>query len=144
MTEADLNIPVILGTPADNPALKTKLPYHPERDFAPSPGRLDVFQPPSGPFVRVDTHGYPGWRVPPDYDSLLAKVIVWAPDREQAIDRMTRALHEFAIDGPGVHTTRDLLREVLAHKVFRAGEHTTSFLDNARREAEGALPALLE
>ncbi|GDY31024.1 acetyl-CoA carboxylase biotin carboxylase subunit [Gandjariella thermophila] len=100
----------------------------PSRDFAPCPGELVEFVPPGGPFVRVDTHAYPGWRIPPYYDSLLAKVIVWAPDREAAIDRMRRALGEFRISGPGVRTTTELLMDVLADPVFRAGEHSTSLL----------------
>ena len=60
---------------------------------------------PAGPFTRVDTHGYPGYLVGPHYDSLLAKVVVWAPDRDLALDRMERALGEFDVAGPGVHTT---------------------------------------
>ncbi|MEV6399177.1 acetyl-CoA carboxylase biotin carboxylase subunit [Streptomyces sp. NPDC051907] len=101
----------------------------PARNFAPCPGTLEEFTPPGGPFVRVDTHGYAGWRVPSQYDSLLAKVITWAPERDAALDRMDRALAEFRIAGPGVHTTIPLLREVLADPAFRAGKHDTSFLD---------------
>ncbi|WP_442812543.1 acetyl-CoA carboxylase biotin carboxylase subunit [Streptomyces sp. NBC_01210] len=101
----------------------------PARNFAPCPGTLEEFVPPGGPFVRVDTHGYAGWRVPSQYDSLLAKVITWAPQRDQALDRMDRALAEFRIAGPGVHTTIPLLREVIADPVFRDGKHDTSFLD---------------
>ncbi|WP_275674590.1 acetyl-CoA carboxylase biotin carboxylase subunit [Streptomyces sp. MUM 178J] len=104
----------------------------PARDFAPSPGTLEQFVPPGGPFVRVDTHGYAGWRVPSHYDSLLAKVITWAPDRDRALDRMDRALAEFRISGPGVHTTIPLLRDVLADPAFRDGKHDTSFLDTRR------------
>ena len=101
----------------------------PDRNFAPCPGMLDEFVPPGGPFVRVDTHAYPGWRVPPEYDSLLAKVIAWAPDREQALDRLDRALAEFHIGGAGVRTTIPLLRDVLANRCFRAGRHTTTLLE---------------
>ncbi|MCX4820549.1 acetyl-CoA carboxylase biotin carboxylase subunit [Streptomyces sp. NBC_01142] len=101
----------------------------PARNFAPCPGTLEEFVPPGGPFVRVDTHGYAGWRVPSQYDSLLAKVITWAPERDQALDRMDRSLAEFRIAGPGVHTTIPLLREVLADPAFRNGKHDTSFLD---------------
>lgn len=104
----------------------------PARNFAPCPGTLDEFVPPGGPFVRVDTHGYAGWRVPSQYDSLLAKVITWAPERGQALDRMDRALAEFRVVGPGVHTTIPLLRDVLADPVFRDGKHNTSFLDERR------------
>ncbi|AGL16610.1 acetyl/propionyl/methylcrotonyl-CoA carboxylase subunit alpha [Actinoplanes sp. N902-109] len=100
----------------------------PARDFAPCPGLLEEFTVPGGPFVRVDTHAYAGWQVPPDYDSLLAKVIAWAPDRAQALDRLDRALAEFRISGPGVRTTAPLIRAVIADPVFRAAEHSTSFL----------------
>ncbi|WP_410663311.1 acetyl/propionyl/methylcrotonyl-CoA carboxylase subunit alpha [Amycolatopsis sp. lyj-84] len=101
----------------------------PSRNYAPCPGKLVEFSPPAGPFVRVDTHAYPGWRVPPDYDSLLAKVIVWAPDREQALARMDRALAEFRIEGPGIRTTRDVLREIIRTPAFREGTHDTSLLE---------------
>jgi acetyl-CoA carboxylase biotin carboxylase subunit len=100
----------------------------PERNFAPAPGRLEVFTPPGGPFVRVDTHGFTGYKVPATYDSLLAKVIAWAPDREQAIARMRRALAEFEVGGPGVHTTREFLDRVLADGEFADGKHDTSLV----------------
>ncbi|GAB3457712.1 acetyl-CoA carboxylase biotin carboxylase subunit [Actinophytocola sediminis] len=100
----------------------------PRRDFAPAPGRLTEFTPPGGPFVRVDTHGYTGYKVPANYDSLLAKVITWAPDRDGAIARMRRALAEFTIDGPGVHTTREFLDRVLADQHFAEGKHDTSLV----------------
>jgi acetyl-CoA carboxylase biotin carboxylase subunit len=101
----------------------------PSRNFAPAPGLLETFTTPAGPFVRVDTHGYPGYRIPPQYDSLLAKTVVWAPDREQAIARMTRALEEFRIAGPGVHTSVDFLRSALDHPLFRAARHDTSLVE---------------
>jgi len=100
----------------------------PERDFAPTPGVLTEFLPPGGPFVRVDTHGFPGYRVPAAYDSLLAKLVVWAPDRQGALDRMDRALAEFRIAGRGVHTTAGFLREVVRDPRFRAGEHDTGLV----------------
>ncbi|WP_329577246.1 acetyl-CoA carboxylase biotin carboxylase subunit [Kitasatospora sp. NBC_01250] len=100
----------------------------PARDFAPAPGLLTEFVPPGGPFVRIDTHAYPGWRVGPDYDSLLAKAAVWAPDREQAIVRMDRALEEFRVAGPGVRTTIGFLRETLAHPLFQTARHTTGLV----------------
>src|SRR5207247_8433387 len=71
----------------------------PDRDFAPTAGRLDTYVPPGGPWTRVDSHCYPGWMISPFYDSLIAKLIVWAPDRDRAIDRMQRALSEFEISG---------------------------------------------
>jgi len=100
----------------------------PERAFAPTPGTLTEFQPPGGPFTRVDTFAYPGWTITPDYDSLVAKVITWGPDRETAIARMDRALDEFRIRGHGVHTTIPFLRETIAHPLFRHAKHTTSLL----------------
>jgi acetyl-CoA carboxylase biotin carboxylase subunit len=101
---------------------------NPSRDFAPAPGTLTEFVPPGGPFVRVDTAAYQGARVSPAYDSLIAKLIVWAPDREQAIARMARALDEFRIDGPGIATTAGFLAETVRSPEFRAGTHTTSTL----------------
>ncbi|HEY0449062.1 acetyl-CoA carboxylase biotin carboxylase subunit [Actinophytocola sp.] len=100
----------------------------PKRNFAPAPGTLTEFTPPGGPFVRVDTHGFTGYKVPASYDSLLAKVIAWAPNREQAIARMRRALAEFRVEGPGVHTTREFLDEVLADPEFAEGKHDTSLV----------------
>ncbi|MGP3984930.1 acetyl-CoA carboxylase biotin carboxylase subunit [Streptomyces sp. KR80] len=100
----------------------------PLRDFAPTPGRLTEFVPPGGPFVRVDTHSFPGWQVGPDYDSLLAKTVVWAPDREQALTRMNRALGEFRVGGDGVRTTIEFLQRTLACPEFRAGQHTTGLV----------------
>jgi acetyl-CoA carboxylase, biotin carboxylase subunit len=102
---------------------------NPDRDFAPTPGVLEEFMPSGGPFVRVDTHGFPGYRVPASYDSLLAKLVVWAPAREQALDRMDRALAEFRIRGPGVHTTNGFLREVMRNPVFRSGDHSTAIVE---------------
>ena len=101
----------------------------PDRDFAPTPGVLAEFRPPSGPFVRVDTHGFPGYRVPANYDSLLAKTIVWAPDRDQALARMSRALDEFRVGGPGIATTIGFFQGVLAHPLFRTAKYDTTFTD---------------
>jgi acetyl-CoA carboxylase, biotin carboxylase subunit len=101
----------------------------PARGFLPTPGRLTEFLPPGGPFTRVDTHVRAGTAITPDYDSLLAKLAVWAPDRVQAIARMRRALAEFRIAGPGVCTTRQFLLDVLGHPGFTAGTHTTALVD---------------
>jgi acetyl-CoA carboxylase biotin carboxylase subunit len=100
----------------------------PAKNFAPTPGVLDQFIPPGGPFVRVDTHGFAGYRVPAAYDSLLAKVIVWAPDREAAIRRMRRALAEFTVDGRGIRTTREFLDQVLRDPLFAEAKHDTSLV----------------
>jgi acetyl-CoA carboxylase biotin carboxylase subunit len=101
----------------------------PERDFVPAAGRLDTWVPPAGPFTRVDTHCYPGWTVSPFYDSLIAKLIVWAPDRGSAIARLERALSEFYVDGRGIKTTIPLHQRVLAHPDFRSGNVSTAFLE---------------
>lgn len=101
----------------------------PARSFAPAPGRLEQYVAPGGPWTRVDSHCYPGWMVSPFYDSLIAKLIVWAPERMEAIERMQRALGEFTISGPGVHTTREFHQRVLAHPVFQSGEFTTDFIE---------------
>ncbi|WP_067794016.1 acetyl-CoA carboxylase biotin carboxylase subunit [Actinomadura formosensis] len=100
----------------------------PERGFAPAPGVLAEFTAPAGPFVRVDTHGFTGARISPSYDSLLAKVVVWAPDRGTAIARMRRALAEFAVSGRGVRTTREFLLRVLGDRRFAEAAHGTSLV----------------
>jgi acetyl-CoA carboxylase, biotin carboxylase subunit len=102
----------------------------PDRDFAPAAGRLEVYEPPGGPWTRVDSHCYPGWTIAPYYDSLIAKLIVWAPDRQRAIDRMDRALAEFRIDGRGIRTTIPFHRRVLANERFRSGDVSTDFLEH--------------
>ncbi|WP_116199125.1 acetyl-CoA carboxylase biotin carboxylase subunit [Amycolatopsis circi] len=102
---------------------------NPARGFVPAPGVLAEFVPAGGPFVRVDTHGYAGYRVPGAYDSLLAKLVVWAPDREQALARMRRALDEFRVSGPGLSTTTGFLRSLLDHPAFCSATHSTSLVD---------------
>ncbi|MBU6427715.1 MAG: acetyl-CoA carboxylase biotin carboxylase subunit [Cyanobacteria bacterium REEB65] len=98
----------------------------PAHDFRPSPGSLDAFLPPGGPGVRVDSHCYPGYTIPPYYDSMIAKLIVWAPDRMRAIARMQRALGEFAI--MGVRTTIPIHQRILDNAFFQKGEAYTNFL----------------
>jgi acetyl-CoA carboxylase, biotin carboxylase subunit len=102
----------------------------PDAGFRPTPGRLEIFQPPGGPGVRVDSGFVHGDSVPAYYDSLVAKLIVWASDREQAISRMDRALSEFTVSGPGISTTIPLARRLLAHPAVRAAEHSTTFVDS--------------
>ncbi|MEV0130297.1 acetyl-CoA carboxylase biotin carboxylase subunit [Dactylosporangium sp. NPDC050688] len=110
---------------------------NPDRDFAPAPGVFDEFVVPGGPFVRVDTHGYPGYRMPAIYDSLIAKIIVWAPDRAAAIARMDRALAEFRATGRAIHTTAGFLRQVLAEHTFRDGTHTTTLVGHILHDLAG-------
>jgi acetyl-CoA carboxylase biotin carboxylase subunit len=102
----------------------------PDKDFAPAAGRLDVYVPPGGPGTRVDSHCYPGWAIAPYYDSLIAKLIVWAPDRDGAIERMLRALSEFQIEGRGVKTTIPFHQAVFQNEQFRSGDVDTSFLES--------------
>jgi acetyl-CoA carboxylase, biotin carboxylase subunit len=99
----------------------------PSRGFQPSPGRIDVFHPPGGFGVRLDTHVYAGYTVPPYYDSLLAKLICQGRDRDEAIQKMLMALESFIIEG--VTTTSSFLRRVLQHPRFRAGDVDTKFLE---------------
>src|ERR687889_2138795 len=99
----------------------------PARNFQPSPGRIDVFPPPGGPGVRLDTHVYAGYTVPPYYDSLLAKLIVQGRDREEALRRMQIALESFIIEG--VTTTVPFLARVMQNPRFMAGEVDTKFLE---------------
>lgn len=110
---------------------------NPARGFAPAPGLLERFVPPGGPFTRVDTHCHTGRRIGSDYDALLAKVIVWAPDRDLAIARMERALHEFEISGPGVSTTIPFLQRVLADAEFRKAQHSAGLGARLAEEAAG-------
>lgn len=99
----------------------------PARNFAPSPGTIQTFHPPGGPGVRIDTHTYAGYRVPPFYDSLLAKLIVHGSTREEALARMRIALSSFVVEG--VHTTIPFLLRVLDHPDFIAGDVDTKFLE---------------
>jgi acetyl-CoA carboxylase, biotin carboxylase subunit len=108
----------------------------PARNFAPSPGTIHTFHQPGGPGVRVDTHVYAGYRVPPFYDSLLGKLIVHGATREEAIARMRRALAETVIEG--VHTTIPFLAEVMVNRDFVAGDVDTKFLERWMAERAGA------
>ena len=99
----------------------------PSRNFQPSPGRIDVFHPPGGPGVRLDTPAYAGYRVPPYYDSMIAKVICQGRDRAEALRRMELALESFIIEG--VTTTMPFLARVMRNPKFRAGDVDTKFLE---------------
>jgi acetyl-CoA carboxylase biotin carboxylase subunit len=98
----------------------------PDRDFAPSLGKVDRLLLPGGPGVRVDTHLYPGYEVPVYYDSLLAKIITYGTDREEAMDRMDRSLLEFRAGD--LKTVAPFLREVLLHPLFQSGDADLTFL----------------
>jgi len=97
-------------------------------NFRPSPGKVDSYLPPGGAYVRMDSHMYPGYTVPSNYDSLIGKLIVWGPDRDAAIARMRRALQETAI--VGVPTTIPFHLRILDNPVFQKGEAVyTNFID---------------
>jgi acetyl-CoA carboxylase, biotin carboxylase subunit len=99
----------------------------PARNFQPCPGLITAYHPPGGPGVRVDTHVYAGYTVPPYYDSLLAKVIVHGNDRDEALTRMGQALDSFILEG--VTTTIPFLARVIRHPDFAAGHVDTRFLE---------------
>jgi len=106
----------------------------PERGFRPSPGRVESLHLPGGPGIRIDSHIYAQYVIPPFYDSLIAKIIAYGRDRNEAIQRMQRALEEFIIEG--VKTTIPLHQQILANEDFRAGRIDTGFL--ARLEEQQA------
>jgi acetyl-CoA carboxylase biotin carboxylase subunit len=108
----------------------------PTREFLPAPGTIARFQPALGPGVRVDTHVFDGYTVPPFYDSLLAKLIVWAEDRPAAIARARRALSEFELEG--VPTTKALAMDIIETEGFTSGAYTTAFLAEADLAALGS------
>lgn len=100
---------------------------NPDKNFAPSPGKITSFHMPGGIGIRVDTHAYANYFIPPYYDSMIAKLIVTADDREEAIKRMYRALDEFIIEG--VHTTIPFHKKVMKHEKFIEGDYDTSFIE---------------
>ncbi len=99
----------------------------PEKDFRPSPGKIKYLHIPGGFGVRVDSHVYSDYVIPPYYDSLIAKLIVWGTDREHAIARSKRALEEFTIEG--IKTTIPFHRQVLENEHFIKSDYDTSFID---------------
>ena len=99
----------------------------PYKNFQPSPGLITAYHPPGGPGVRVDTHVYAGYTVPPYYDSLLAKLIVHGRDRAEALARLSQALDSFILEG--VTTTIPFLARVVRHAAFAAGDVDTKFLE---------------
>jgi acetyl-CoA carboxylase biotin carboxylase subunit len=110
----------------------------PDKDFAPSPGRIEAFHMPGGPGIRVDTHAYAQYEIPAYYDSLIAKLVAYGPDRHQALQRIKRALDEFVIEG--VSTTIPFHRRAVASELFRAGTYDTSFVFELAGEASEEEP----
>ncbi|HSI83151.1 MAG: acetyl-CoA carboxylase biotin carboxylase subunit [Candidatus Methylacidiphilales bacterium] len=99
----------------------------PDNDFRPSAGRIGFYLPPGGHGIRVDSHSYTGYNIPPYYDSMIAKLIAFGPDRRTAMDRMERALHEYKISG--IHTTIPLGMQILRDPDFRRGQYSTHFIE---------------
>ncbi len=99
----------------------------PEYNFRPSAGKITVFHPPGGHSVRLDTHAYVGYRIPPHYDSMIAKLIVSAPCRKEAINRMRRALSEFVVEG--VKTTIPYQLQLMNDENFQKGDFNTHYLE---------------
>jgi acetyl-CoA carboxylase biotin carboxylase subunit len=105
-------------------------------DFRPSPGRVEMYYQPGGRGVRVDTHVYAGYTIPPTYDSMIGKLVVHGKDRREAIDRMNRALSEYMITG--IKTTVSFQQAIMQEPNFRRGVYSTGFIEQllggARRE----------
>jgi acetyl-CoA carboxylase biotin carboxylase subunit len=99
----------------------------PYNDFRPSPGKITVLHSPGGHGVRLDTHVYAGYTIPPNYDSMIAKLITTAQTRQEAINKMKRALDEFHIEG--IKTTIPFHRQLMDHPDYVAGNYTTAFMD---------------
>ncbi len=100
----------------------------PYKNFAPSPGRITAYHSPGGHGVRVDTHAYAGYVIPPHYDSMISKLICVAQTREEAITKMQRALDEYIIEG--IKTTIPFHQKLMRDEKFRSGDFTTKFLEN--------------
>ncbi len=108
----------------------------PDNNYFPSPGKITLLLQPSGPGIRRDSGMYEGWTVPMDYDPLLAKLIGYGSDREQAIGRLTRALNEYFVGG--IKTNISLFRRILRHPDFRAAKMDTGFLDRMLKQEDDA------
>ncbi|ASN79675.1 acetyl-CoA carboxylase biotin carboxylase subunit [Deinococcus ficus] len=107
----------------------------PDKDFRPSAGKIDEVHFAGGPGVRVDTHTYSGYSIPPNYDSLVGKLIVWHEDRDKAIHRMKRALEETVIQGP--KTTIPLYIKIMDNPFYKRGAVMTNFLKTRMENKEG-------
>ncbi|MGA1340728.1 MAG: acetyl-CoA carboxylase biotin carboxylase subunit, partial [Flavobacteriaceae bacterium] len=105
----------------------------PYNDFRPSPGKITTLHTPGGHGVRLDTHVYSGYVIPPYYDSMIAKLITTAQTREEAILKMKRALDEFVIEG--IQTTIPFHRQLMDHPDYLAGNYTTKFMESFVMEA---------
>ncbi|MBN6205264.1 acetyl-CoA carboxylase biotin carboxylase subunit, partial [Ralstonia pickettii] len=100
---------------------------NPFKNFMPSAGQIEMYLAPGGFGIRVDSAAYSGYTIPPYYDSMIAKLIAYAPTREEAIKKMKRALDEFVVDG--IFTTIPFHRLIMDHEVFQKGDFNTNFLE---------------
>ena len=107
----------------------------PFNDFRPSPGRITAFHAPGGIGVRLDTHVYAGYTIPPNYDSMIAKLIVTAQTREEAIAKMKRALDEFVVEG--IKTTIPFHKQLMENPDYIAGNYTTKFMEDFVLQPKG-------
>jgi len=107
-------------------AIECRINAENPRTFVPSPGTITKYHAPGGPGVRMDTHIYTGYRVPPHYDSMIGKLICWGNTRTSAIARMQHALSEMIIEG--IDTNINLQKRIMADKVFQRGEHNIHYL----------------
>jgi acetyl-CoA carboxylase, biotin carboxylase subunit len=99
----------------------------PTRNFQPCPGQIELYYAPGGRGVRIDSHAYAGYPIPPNYDSMIAKVIATASSRDACINRMSRALSEYMITG--VETTIAFQQTIMQTPEFRNGQYTTGFIE---------------
>ncbi len=106
----------------------------PYNDFRPSPGKITTLHSPGGHGIRLDTHVYAGYTIPPNYDSMIAKLITTAQTREEAISKMRRALDEFVVEG--IKTTIPFHRQLMEHPDYLAGNYTTKFMEDFKMEKE--------
>ncbi|WP_324667704.1 acetyl-CoA carboxylase biotin carboxylase subunit [Geochorda subterranea] len=118
----------------DGHAIECRVNCEDSQSFMPSPGTISGIHFPGGPGIRIDTAILAGYTVPPYYDSLLAKLMAWGQDREEAVARMARALDEFRIDG--IRTNLDFLRRIVATREFRRGELSTDFVQRMLQRQE--------
>ena len=115
----------------------------PDNNFFPSPGTIRILQTPAGPGIRDDSGVYEGWTVPIDYDPLISKLVAWGPTRNEAIDRMQRALREYRVEG--IRTNLSFFMEVLNDSDFRNGQFDTGFIEEwFRKRTPPAPPSQIE
>ena len=103
----------------------------PDNNFFPSPGRIQMLRTPSGPGIRDDSGVYEGWTVPIEYDPLISKLVAWAPTRDEAIERMQRALREYQVGG--IETNLRFFAEILNDVEFRNGQFDTGFIESWKK-----------